>query len=95
MNRQTILLWAYGADSILARHEDKGSITLVDLLCSESTATDDEDDSDSDDGVIAAGENCASSDPAYEFEVSPADGYSLFWSVVEDTEVSVKVNFGD
>lgn len=85
-------LWAFGNSNDLAYHgfAQKGSVTLSDLACSAELEEDDDEDED---GAEAAGEDCTSSDPDYQFEVAPsgdADELMLFWSVV-GSSVSVKV----
>lgn len=80
-------IWARGVTNTLDFHEgNKGSLTVADLFCSTAVAKGD------DDTVEATTEaSCESSDADFEFEVTVADGLTLFWIVKGDSAVSVKV----
>eukprot|EP00904_Undaria_pinnatifida_P013446 jgi/Undpi1/9231/HiC_scaffold_26.g11689.m1 len=82
---EATLIWAFGADNTLAWHRNRGDITVGDLFCSVSAG-----DDDADNAVVSDG-SCASSDPDYDFEVSPSQSLALLWRVVDDGKsVSVK-----
>lgn len=88
---EATFIWAYGSSNTFEYHEARGDFTVSDLLCSEVVEEED-DDSEGDDAAAAetTAENCASSDPDFEYEVAPHEDLALFWSVV-GTSVSVKV----
>ncbi|CAN0536252.1 unnamed protein product, partial [Laminaria digitata] len=82
---EATFIWAYGASNTLAYHGSRGDITLGDLFCaggaSESGAREGgEGHGDSNDAVVLE-ESCESSDPEYDFEVSPREGLALLWRV--------------
>ncbi|CAM9712018.1 unnamed protein product [Ectocarpus sp. 12 AP-2014] len=87
---EATFIWAYGNSNTFQYHGARGDFTVSDLLCSEVVEEED-DDSEGDDAAAAetAAENCASSDPDFEYEVAPHEDLALFWSVV-GTSVSVK-----
>lgn len=95
---EATFIWAYGSSNTFVYHDSRGDFTVSDLLCSEMDVLEDDDDaeeeedSEGDDAAATetAAENCASSDPDFEFEVAPHEDLALFWSVV-GTSVSVKV----
>lgn len=83
---EATFIWGSGSDNDLAFHANWGSVTVGDLFC--ATGTDDDDATD-----VATANSCESSDPAFDFEVAPADDLALFWRVSEDgAEVAVQVH---
>ncbi|CAM9906597.1 unnamed protein product, partial [Choristocarpus tenellus] len=83
----TILIWAAGSENDLGYHESSRGVTSLDLFCMES----EEDDDDVNEEALVTGEQCNSSDPNFDFETSPEDDLTLFWSIHEDTsEISMK-----
>ncbi|CAM9378998.1 unnamed protein product [Pylaiella littoralis] len=81
---QAIFIWAHGSSNELAFHEDWGNVQLSDLSCSSELAA-------AEDAAVTAAEDCTSSDPDFEFEVSVRSDLTLFWIVADDeTSVSVK-----
>ena len=86
---EATFLWAYGETNTLARHDSRGAVTVGDLFCAETSEDDDDDDEDADASLAGS---CESSDPDFEFEVSPHENLALLWNVVDGgTAVSVKV----
>lgn len=83
---EATFLWAYGEDNTLAYHGSRGAVTVGDLFCAETAEEDDDEGAD----ASLAG-SCESSDPDFEFEVSPHENLALLWNVVDEgTAVSVK-----